>query len=88
MEPLEWIIGLAVGAAVASPTVRRVVRRGIAYGLAGVRVASDKAARVAHSVVSHARQEVTAPPAATQAQGGAEPTSNQAAAQPSTSAPA
>jgi hypothetical protein len=54
--PLELIVGAAVGAAVASPEVRRVVRRGVVYGLAGVLVACDRVASATHSAIASARE--------------------------------
>ncbi len=54
--PVELIVGAAVGAAVASPEVRRVVRRGLVYGLAGVLVAFDKVSEATHSAIASARQ--------------------------------
>ena len=62
--PLELIVGAAVGAAVASTKVRQVVRRGVVYGLAGILVAYDKAARVTHAVVNEAHQEAETKPTA------------------------
>jgi hypothetical protein len=54
------IIGAAVGAAAASPEVRKVVRRGVVYGLAGVLVAFDRVASATNSAIASAR-EVAAP---------------------------
>jgi hypothetical protein len=45
-----------VGAAVTSSSVRKVVRRGVVYGLAGGLIAYDKVAAVASGVVRGARQ--------------------------------
>ena len=51
-------VGAAVliTAAVASPTVRRTLRRGAAYGLAGVMLAGDAAGRFVRSVGNGAQQ--------------------------------
>jgi hypothetical protein len=56
--PLELIVGAAVGAAVASPSVRKVVRRGLIYGLGNVLIAYDKVAAVTHGAVEGARKGV------------------------------
>jgi hypothetical protein len=58
--PLEIIGGRVVGAAVASASVRSVIRRGLVYGLAGVLTTYDKAVAVAREVGSTVRQEVAA----------------------------
>jgi hypothetical protein len=55
LEP-EVAIAVAVTAAVASPSVRKVMRRGIVYGLAGLLVAKDKAMTVAQGIAEGARQ--------------------------------
>jgi hypothetical protein len=59
--PVELIVGAAVGAAVASPTIRQKVRRGVVLGLAGVLVAYDKMAKVTHAVAHEVSRET--PPA-------------------------
>lgn len=58
LEP-EVAIAVAVTAAVASPSVRKVMRRGIVYGLAGLLVAKDKAMTVAQGIAEGARQVTT-----------------------------
>ena len=72
LEP-EVAVAVAVTAAVASPPVRRVVRRGLVYGLAGLLIAKDKVASLAGSVKQGARKLTE---------------SGQGAAQPAPSAPA
>lgn len=57
LEP-EVAVAVAVTAAVASPSVRKVLRRGLVYGLAGLLVAKDKAVTMAQSVAEGARQTV------------------------------
>jgi hypothetical protein len=59
MEP-EVAIAVAVTAAVASPPVRRVLRRGLVYGLAGLLVARDKITGAAREI-AHRAQETAAP---------------------------
>jgi hypothetical protein len=60
LEP-EVAIAVAVTAAVASPPVRKVLRRGLVYGLAGLLVAGDKVTAAAREVAKSAQQ--TAAPA-------------------------
>jgi hypothetical protein len=55
MEP-EVAIAVAVTAAVASPPVRKVLRRGLVYGLAGLLTAGDKLAGAAREIANSARQ--------------------------------
>ena len=76
LEP-EVLIAVGVTAAVMSPPVRRVLRRGAVLGLAGLMIAGDKIASVArgaaHSAqnlaasATHRAQQTTAEPAATPA---------------------
>jgi hypothetical protein len=54
LEP-EVAVAVAVTAAVASPPVRKAVRRGIVYGLAGLLTLGDKVAAGARSVAENAR---------------------------------
>jgi hypothetical protein len=56
--PLEVLVGAAVGAAAASEKVRKVVRQGVVYGLAGVLVAYDKVAAVGQGALKGARGTV------------------------------
>jgi hypothetical protein len=58
LEP-EVAIAVAVTAAVASPPVRKVIRRGLVYGLAGLLVAKDKITAVGQNVAQGARQMAT-----------------------------
>jgi hypothetical protein len=58
--PLELIAGAVVGAAVASPSARKVIRRGLIYGLGGALIAYDKVAEVAQKAVKGARKGVQA----------------------------
>jgi hypothetical protein len=59
LEP-EVAIAVAVTAAVASPPVRKVLRRGLVYGLAGLLTAGDKIAAAAREI-AHSAQEAAAP---------------------------
>jgi hypothetical protein len=52
----EVVVAAAVTAAVCSPPVRRVLRRGLVYGLAGFIIARDKITDVAHNVAHSAKQ--------------------------------
>jgi hypothetical protein len=65
VEP-EVAIAVAVTAAVASPPVRKVLRRGLVYGLAGLLVAGDKIAGTAREIARSAQE--TAAPAGTTGQ--------------------
>jgi hypothetical protein len=66
LEP-EVAIAVAVTAAVASPPVRKVMRRGLVYGLAGLMVAGDKVASAAREIARSAQQTVA--PAGNAAEG-------------------
>jgi uncharacterized membrane protein len=55
--PLELLIGAAVGAGLASPGVRKTVRKGLVYSLAGALIAYDKATAFATSVKNAAKSE-------------------------------
>ena len=55
LEP-EVAIAVAVTAAVASPPVRKVLRRGLVFGLAGLMVAGDKIAGTAREIARSAQQ--------------------------------
>jgi hypothetical protein len=57
-EP-EVAAAAVVGAAVASPSVRKVLRRSAVYGVAGVLVAYDKVAALAQGVFRGVRQATT-----------------------------
>jgi hypothetical protein len=54
LEP-EVAVAVAVTAAMASPPVRKAVRRGIVYGLAGLLTLGDKVAAGARNVAESAR---------------------------------
>jgi hypothetical protein len=54
--PAEFIVGAAIGAAVASTQVRKAVRRGLIYGVGGVLVAYDRLAAGVHAVAQSARE--------------------------------
>jgi hypothetical protein len=54
LEP-EVAVAVAVTAVVASPPVRKAVRRGIVYGLAGLLTLGDKVAAGARSVAQSAK---------------------------------
>ena len=55
IEP-EVAIAVAVTAAVGSPPVRKALRRGLVYGLAGLLVAGDKVAGAARDIARSAQQ--------------------------------
>jgi hypothetical protein len=55
LEP-EVAVAVAVTAAVASPPVRKVLRQGAVYGLAGLMMAGDKLTAIARSAAEGARQ--------------------------------
>lgn len=55
LEP-EVAIAVAVTAAIASPPVRKVLRRGLVYGLAGLLTAGDKIAGAARDLAQSAQQ--------------------------------
>jgi hypothetical protein len=71
VEP-EVGVAAVVVAAVAAPSLRKVLRRSAVYGLAGVLIAYDKVAETTQSVVSRIRKGTTA--AATTATAAAEAT--------------
>jgi hypothetical protein len=54
LEP-EVAIAVAVTAAVASPPVRKVLRKGAVYGLAGLLIAGDRLAAAGRNVAQGAR---------------------------------
>ncbi len=58
------MIAVAVTAAVTSPPVRRVLRRGAVYGLAGLLIARDKISGAAREIAHAARQTTEAAGAA------------------------
>jgi hypothetical protein len=68
LEP-EVAVAVAVTAAVASPPVRKVIRRGVVYGLAGLLVAGDKISSAARGI-AHSAQETIAHSGATSEQTG------------------
>jgi hypothetical protein len=53
LEP-EVMIAVAVTAAVASPPVRKVLRKGLVYGLAGLMTVGDRVAGAARNLAAHA----------------------------------
>ena len=55
--PFELLIGAAVGAGLASPGVRKVVRKGVVYSLAGALMAYDKVTGFAANIRSAAKSE-------------------------------
>ena len=57
LEP-EVLIAVGVTAAVMSPPVRRVLRKGAVYGLAGLLIAGDKIAGAARGVSQGAQNLV------------------------------
>ncbi len=54
LEP-EVMIAVGVTAAVMSPPVRKVLRKGVVYGLAGALVVGDKIAALARGAANSAR---------------------------------
>jgi hypothetical protein len=60
--PLELIVGAAVGVAAASPNIRKVLRQGMVYGLAGALIAYDRVAAMTHKV----KKEAASQPQATE----------------------
>jgi hypothetical protein len=80
LEP-EVLIAVGVTAAVMSPPVRHVLRKGVVYGLAGAMMLGDKIAAAARGV-AHGAQNMAA--SASQAAHGTTQASqpNQAAAEP------
>jgi hypothetical protein len=54
IEP-EVAIAVAVTAAVASPPVRKVLRKGAVYGLAGLLIAGDRLAAAGRNIAQGAR---------------------------------
>ncbi len=59
IEP-EVAIAVAVTAAVASPPVRKLIRQGAVYGLAGLMLAGDRISSLSRSLGSAAQQLVPA----------------------------
>jgi hypothetical protein len=57
--PFEYIVGAAVGAAATSQNARKVVRKGLVYGMAGLLVAYDKVVGVTRGIVKGAREGLT-----------------------------
>jgi hypothetical protein len=55
MEP-EVAIAVAVTAAVASPPVRKVMRKGAVYGLAGLLMLGDRLSAMSRTIVQTAQQ--------------------------------
>jgi hypothetical protein len=59
VEP-DVAVTAAVTAALASPAVCKVVRRGLVYGLAGLLIVRDKVAQAASGVAEGARRAASA----------------------------
>ena len=55
LEP-EVAIAVAVTAAVASPPVRKALRKAAVYGLAGLMTAGDRIAAIGHGIAETAQQ--------------------------------
>jgi hypothetical protein len=49
------MVAVALTAAISSPPVRKAVRRGAVYGVAGAMIAADRINSLAHSVAENAR---------------------------------
>jgi hypothetical protein len=58
--PLELLIGAAVGAGLASSPVRKVIRKGMVYSLAGALMAYDKVSGMAAEIRKSKSQTVAA----------------------------
>jgi hypothetical protein len=58
--PADLLFGVVVGAAAASKSVRKAVRRGLLYGVGSVLVAYDKVAAFAHETAQGARKGLAA----------------------------
>jgi len=56
LEP-EVMIAVAVTAAVASPPVRKAVRKGAVYGLAGLMMLGDRVRGMANNIAQAAQQQ-------------------------------
>jgi hypothetical protein len=56
--PLELIVGAAVGAAVVAEPTRKVLRKGLIYGVASLLTVYDKVAAVSRGVVDGARESM------------------------------
>lgn len=54
-------VAVAITAVAASPTVRKTLRKGAAYGLAGVLLAGDAGLRFVNAVARTARQATHSP---------------------------
>jgi hypothetical protein len=65
VEP-EVAIAVAVTAAVASPPVRKALRKAAVYGLAGILTAGDRIAAMGREITERAKQTGAAGTAATQ----------------------
>jgi hypothetical protein len=63
-EP-EIAVAVAVTAVAASPSVRKVLRKSMIYGVAGVLVAYDKVASATQQVVTTLRSRMSKPAEAT-----------------------
>ena len=61
LEP-EVAVAVAVTAAMASPPVRKALRRGMVYGLAGLLMAGDKISAAAREVAQSAQQAAGSAP--------------------------
>jgi hypothetical protein len=66
----EVAIAVAATAAIFSPPVRRVLRRGAVYGLAGLMMAGDAIATAARGVATGAQQAAATATSAVQEAGG------------------
>ena len=81
--PLELIVGAVVGAGLASEPVRKTLRKGLVYGLAGALIAYDKVAAIA----SEARGKHKDGSAESQAKPAATTTEDSGAVKPSSPTP-
>jgi hypothetical protein len=58
--PADLLLGVVVGAAAASKSVRKAVRRGLLYGVGSLLVAYDKVAAFTHETAQGARKGLAA----------------------------
>jgi hypothetical protein len=84
--PLDFIIGAAVGAGLASEKVRKTLRKGVVYGLAGVLTAYDKVSDLATNIRSHKSETKETPPSSASQQKPSGPASSAQPATPTESA--
>jgi hypothetical protein len=62
--PLELLIGAAVGAGLVSDKVRKKLRKGVVYGLAGALMAYDRVSEMATNIRNSSKEKACADAAA------------------------